>query len=298
MLTNTDHPDLMFDSTGLEEHQKYFYHWIVEREECRIGREQGLPKPWSDDEILQSYRFCNVRREDDTVTKWIHKNWIELYDNDGRYSPKTMALAMIVARTVNQLDTLAEIGFPMGDFYEWRVQARAKMKARREAGKQVWTGAYLVSTNGHSMDKVDYILDKVWTPFAEHGRAPYAGETLECYHKYLQHYDGLGSFMAGQVIADLKFSSLLKDAPDWDSWAPIGPGSKRGLNRYFGRPLEKNIPQKQVAQELLMLQLEIKQRLGLDLAVHNVQNCCCEVDKYLRVKLGEGKPRSSYPGKA
>lgn len=286
-----------FDVQGLEPQQLWFYHWIVEREKCRIGREQGLPKPWSDDPILQSYRFCNIRREDDTVTKWIHSNWIGGYDVEP-YSAKEMVLAMIVARTVNNIETLIEIGFPSGQFENWRDRARAKMKLRRDDKKQVWTGAYLVSTNGHSMDKIDYILDKVWTPFAQHGRAPYHGETLECYHKYLMHYDGLGSFMAGQVIADLKFSTALKDAPDWMVWAPIGPGSKRGLNRYFGRPPEKNIPEHQVLKELQGVQLQVQQRLGLDIAVHNIQNCFCEYDKYLRTKLGEGKPRSTYPGKA
>jgi hypothetical protein len=35
----------------------------------------GQPKPWTQDPILQSYRFCNVYRELDTVTVWINNNW-------------------------------------------------------------------------------------------------------------------------------------------------------------------------------------------------------------------------------
>lgn len=285
------------NTEGLEPQQVWFYHWINEREKCRKGREKRLPKPWSEDPILQSYRFCNVRREDDTVTRWIHNEWIAL--NDGKVPKENMVLAMIVARTVNNIDTLKEIGFPWTVNLEgWFGFARSVMKARRDRKEQVWTGAYLVSTNGHSMDKIDYIIDKVWVPFAKTGRGPYDAETLQCYHKYLQHYDGLGSFMAGQVIADLKYSSLLRNAPDHHTWAPIGPGSKRGLNRYFGRPLEKNIPEHQVLKELQGVQLQVQQRLGLDIAVHNIQNCFCEYDKYRRVQLGEGKPRSTYPGKA
>lgn len=285
-----------FNAEGLTEIQKWYYHWILEREKCRIGREQGLPKPWSTDPILQSYRFCNVKREDDTVTKWIHDNWMGQYE--GRTPNVNMVLAMIVARTVNNVNTLIEIGFPDHmDFDGWATKARIAMKMRKANGLQVWTGAYLVSTNGHSIEKIDYIIDRVWTPFAKHGRGPYEGETLQCYHKYLMHYDGLGSFMAGQVIADLKFCNVLSGAPDHHSWAPIGPGSKRGLNRYFGRPLEKSIKTDQVLSELQELQKQVQLRLGLDLAVHNIQNTMCELDKYCRTRLGEGKPRSTYPGK-
>jgi hypothetical protein len=32
------------------------------------------------------------------------------------------------------------------------------------------------------------------------------------------------------------------------------------------------------------------------LHAQDVQNCLCEFDKYERVRLGEGKPRSTYPG--
>ena len=283
------------DYTGLEDHQKYFYHWIMERERARIGRESNTPKPWTNDPIIQSYRFCNVRREDDTVTKWIHQNWIHQFQH--RVEAKRLVLTMIIARTVNHVDTLRAIGFPVNGFHDYLENARVVMKNRRAAKQQVWTGAYLVSTNGHSVDKVDYILDRVWMPFYEKGRAPEEGETLAHYHAYLMNFDGLGSFMAGQVIADIKFSSVMAKAQDWHSWAPIGPGSKRGLNRYFGRPPEAPIKTKTVHEELLVLQCAVQQRCGIQLAVHNIQNSCCEFDKYLRTLYGEGTPRSTYSGK-
>lgn len=289
---NTD-----FDTTGLAPHQVHFYHWILEREKCRKGRESNgtIIKPWSTDPILQSYRFCNVRREDDTVTKWIHENWIQGYQH--RVDAKRMVLAMIIARTINRVETLKAIGFPLNGFNDYLENARVILKNRRAAKQPVWTGAYLVSTNGHQMDKIDYILDKVWAPFEFKGRAPDIGETLAHYHAYLMNFDGLGSFMAGQVIADLKFTRWLYKAKDWLFWAPIGPGSKRGLNRYFGRPIEAAIKSTQVQEELLGVQLQVHSRLDLTLAVHNIQNVMCEYDKYMRVLLGEGAPRSTYSGK-
>ena len=32
------------------------------------------------------------------------------------------------------------------------------------------------------------------------------------------------------------------------------------------------------------------------LCAQDVQNCLCEFDKYERVRLGEGRPKSKYPG--
>jgi hypothetical protein len=290
----------MFDETGLTGDQKWFYHWIVEREKCRVGYESGgeIKKAWTDDIILQSYRFCNVRREHDVVSKWITTNWMEPYDRT--VESERMLFAMCVARLFNRVSTLKMIGFPEieQDIDQWLEHTRTIVKQAREKGEKIWTGAYLVSTNGQAMDKVDYILDKVLKPIAQKVRAPLENETLQSYHQHLMSFDGLGSFMAAQVIADLKFTSLLNKAPDWDGWAAIGPGSKRGLNRYFGRKLEGNIGAKQCIEELAMVQLQVQQRLGLDLAAHNLQNCACEFDKYMRVRNNEGKPRSTYSGKA
>lgn len=275
--------------------QKLFYHWITEREKCRVGREQNLPKPWTTDPILQSYRFCNVRREDDKVTKWIRVNWREPFDGH-----PNMAFAMCFARLFNLPDTLQAIGFPTTPpsmFGMWKEEVRARLHRRREDGLKLFNGAYIVSTNGRSMDKVDYLLDIVLSPIWYKLRPTKEDETLESYHAALMEFDGMGSFMAGQVIADLKYTRVLCNALDWDSWAPIGPGSRRGLNRYHGRPISAAIGTKQVLEELAVLQYAVQQRCGLALPVHDIQNCCCEYDKYVRVVTGEGKPKSLYNGK-
>jgi hypothetical protein len=42
--------------------------------------------------------------------------------------------------------------------------------------------------------------------------------------------------------------------------------------------------------------LEVREKAELNFHLQDVQNCLCEFDKYERVKYGQGKPRSSYPG--
>lgn len=284
--------------TELNETQKLFLYWIKERESIRVKKEAGLPKPWTDDPIFQTYKFCNVEREKDTVSIWIKENWIDPY----RDHPN-LWFAMIVARLFNWPPTLDLIGFPTMDFEILKPLWRDQLKKYRELDNKVFTGAYLVSTNGIKMDKIDYILDRVLTPIWERGRAPYENsvafarqETLEEYWNHLLQFDGLGSFMAGQVVADLKFTPLLENASDWWDWAPLGPGSIRGLNRYHGRPVDKPLRQDRGLKEIREQQKLIEDELYWLLPAHNIQNCNCEFDKYIRVKNGEGRPRSTYPG--
>lgn len=293
--------------TELNEMQKLFIYWIKERESIRVKKEAGLPKPWSDNPIFQTYRFCNVEREKDTVSIWIKENWIEPY----RDHPN-LWFAMIVARLFNWPPTLDIIGFPtmIANIDDWKQRARMLLKSHRDVGgEKIFTGAYLVSTNGVKMDKIDYILDRVLTPIWERGRAPYTisfmgegrgweedQESLEEYWTFLRQFDGLGSFMAGQVVADLKFTPLLENASDWMTWAPLGPGSIRGLNRYHGRPIDKALRQDQGLCEIREQQKLIEDELGWLLPAHNIQNCNCEFYKYTKIKYNGGRTRSLYPG--
>ena len=50
-------------------------YWIEERERMRARKGADAPQPWTVDEILRTGRFCNVRREDDAVTRWIAEHW-------------------------------------------------------------------------------------------------------------------------------------------------------------------------------------------------------------------------------
>jgi hypothetical protein len=102
--------------------------------------------------------------------------------------------------------------------------------------------------------------------------------------------------MAGQVVADLTYTPLLRGAYDLLTWAPQGPGSRRGFNRLLGRPLKAKIPEAEWSERLQGWREQVAEatELGDSLNLMDLQNCLCETDKYLRVKNGEGRPRSRY----
>src|SRR3990167_10684356 len=84
-----------------------FCYFIQERESIRLKKESGEPRPWTDDEIFLMYKFTNVRRMDDRVSQWLLKNWFLPY-----FDHKNMLTAVTLAREVNRIEVLEELGFP------------------------------------------------------------------------------------------------------------------------------------------------------------------------------------------
>lgn len=273
----------------LEKSVQILCYWIKERELIRRAKERGEPKPWTADPILRKYRFCNVHREDDTVTKWIRLEW-------GKYAlHENYTTAMAMARFINWPDTLEYLGYPV----EWDAQALLeRLKELEKSASKVWTSAYIVSTNGNKMLKADYVILNVLDPIQKANLKPAEGETLEHFYHRLHSFIGVGSFYAGQIIADLKNTAgnELALASDYHTWCISGPGSRRGYNRILNRNFRDAVREKDFLETVWGLRQIVHDEIGMDMDAQDMQNCLCEYDKYMRVKLGEGKPRQQYPG--
>jgi hypothetical protein len=185
----------------------------------------------------------------------------------------------------------------------WQPKAFTKhLDARKAAGQKVFTGAYMVRADAVvSGSKAAYLADYVLTPMWRDRDVirPRKGDTLDAFHQRLMGYRDMGSFMAAQVVADAKyFDARLARAKDWHTWAASGPGSRRGLNRVMGREVDSQWKEDkwgaQFAELHESLDLRLQLLLGLPVTGQDLQNCLCEYDKYERVRLGEGKPRSRY----
>ena len=263
-------------------------YWVAERESIRIKKAQMLPKPWTEDAILQNFRFCNVRREDDTVTKWLAANWRD----EPNWSKPNFIAASILARTINWPPTLSHIGFPD----QWSSQEYcAKLDEYQAKNGKTYTAAYFITAGPTGVRKNLWVTNNANSYFY---RPPLLDPySLENSWKALIDggYPCVGPFIAGQVIADLKYTSHLMKAKDWMSWAPIGPGSMRGLNRLYERNLKTKIAQPQALEEMTEVAYHLSE---WELHLQDVQNCLCELDKYERVFWGQGKPKSGYAGRS
>lgn len=269
------------------------WYWVREREQLRIRKESGIPPPWTKDPILREFRFCNVRREDDRVTQWIAANLRRPYA-DHPY----LWLMLCIARQVNWPDTLQELilrgGIPHHTFSP--LHFVRILNSRRDRGEKVYTGAYMIAAPP-SGDKQLYmgqvVIGELWKR-----RSTFAPQSLQQTHAWLMGTRGWGNFMAYQAVVDMRFTRILRKAPDLGTWAAAGPGTIRGLNRLHHRWLDYRLPQEQALEEMRSIYELVESNTDVTLDFSDVPNILCETDKYLRVKNSEGRPRALYvPGR-
>ena len=263
-------------------------YWIRERESIRLKKEAGEPKPWTDDEILQRYRFCNVKRMDDKVSQWLLKNWYEPF-----FDHPNMLVACALARFFNLPSTLESIGFPT-EYNATRI--KQKLRALKKQGT-IFNAAYMVRGND-GRDKVSCVIDYSITPLFKNPIAINT-QSMEKTWEQLVEQPGFGSFMAGQVVADLRWG-LSGSWRDKKRWAPVGPGSARGMNRLLG--LDPDTLMQQSKFMLLLRNLvqrdlrpSLPRSITRRLEMQDWQNCLCEYDKYCRC-IGGGRCKQTYPG--
>ena len=264
-----------------------FFDYINERHSIYLKRQKRDPFPWTEDEILQTFSFCNVFRELDTVTIWIRQNWRELYADH-----PNLPFAMSMARQINLPDTLEELGFPE----HWNPERiKAIMQGRMNRGEKVYTGAYML-TGTLGGTKVEQTIDKILTPLYENPPPIHHNSLQNTWAEYLP-YAGFSGFMAYEVVTDLRHTKHLENAEDIMTWANAGPGAKRGLNRIHNRELKKTIKTDQLLNEMSELldisYLYLKKYVPI-LEMREIEHCLCEFDKYERTRLFEGRPRSKY----
>jgi len=279
-----------------------FIYWIRERDQILKKRKAGMPRPWTDDEILQTQYFTNVMRENDKVTIWFRENIREPLKDD-----PIVVFATIAFRWFNWPATGEQLlKYPTktshGAFTDWNLDAvKSRLHGIKEHGGQVFTGAFNISNSGSTKPKIDRVCDDYIQPVWRDRKGLYTrvsrGSLRNAFDE-LRQYPGLGGsgFMAAQVICDLAYTHVLKDAPDWLTWCSWGPGSKRGMNRVFGHDENYAMPRAVWDRNLAFLMELIKKRLGMNLHARDVQNCLCEMGKYERGLEGTRLKRR-YPGK-
>ncbi|WP_296708213.1 nucleotide kinase domain-containing protein [Rhodoblastus sp.] len=287
-----EHVTHYFDAARLGQ----FINYIIERENVRIRKERGDPKPWTDDPLLRQYRFTNIRREDDYVTRWIAKNWRTPNADDPDFW-----FAAYVARQINEPATLARLGYPVPFDPEHFLRV---MDEPNPGGEKLYRAAYMVRSSSEykGRSKAEYLAEKEFGPAWERRiyLRPRPTDTLRSYHRRLvQEQYGMGSFIAAQVVADTKFTGLMRNADDWITFAAPGPGSRRGLNVLKGRDPEAKWNESdwlRTLRELIaVVAPELKDRAGIVLSAQDYQNNLCEASKLFR---GYSKQKYRAPPEA
>ena len=252
-----------------------------------MNKEAGKPRPWTDDPILDKYKFCNVFRELDRVTIWIKDNIRDPYILDNK-----LPALMGIARQINWPPTLQAM-IDAGILAPYNAQATRRLM-KKIPGK-VLTGAYLITGSGvpQGWKKCEHIAVNILGPLWK-GKITIT-ETVEEMWKQLMTYHGFGPFLSYQVCVDLSWTPWLCNAPDLNTFAAMGPGSKRGVRWLLGKkPSSKE--GLEVMRRLYEEQDLYREEHVPHIRLSDIQNALCETDKYLRTVKSNGvkRPRAIY----
>lgn len=254
---------------------------------------------WSDDPIFQRYHFCNVYRELDRGTTWLRDEWYV-----PNYRHRNLWFAACLARRINWPATLEEIGFPR----LWRPdRALGILKARMARGEKTFHNAYRVMVGAATGPMEDYVIGDavqvLWENRAGWRKLESLYDdtdlTVQVVTEWLQGFHGWGPFLSFQVALDLTMTRYLRNAPDRTTYAVIGPGSARGLNRVRRRPVDQRLAEADAADEMSDLRVRSRSAWPKEypaLRACDVEHALCEYDKYERIRTGENTAMRRYRG--
>lgn len=304
-----------------ENNFKYLHQFIVRRYMIHRKKDvQMLPAPWTTDPILLDFKFTNVRREHDRETKWLIKNVI----NNKKLSYEDKLMNCILYRMFNKSETLEafEGHNTIWKNCDWEeenlMRGCLEDKLKDNPKYTFFTNAFLtcglkvaLGNNHRTFDEFmpmriikfarflynDGIIDKINE----------AKDQEEVFNVLLS-YSGLGRFLAYQIFVDFTY---IKEFPfSENEFTVSGPGCNRGLDNIFvdrdGMTYE---------EALFWLRDNIDEQFKLrgykwnpniifnDLPQHDrymnvmsLENCHCEISKYIRAVEGTGRPKNKYRG--
>lgn len=265
--------------------EKYF-ETATERYRIMLNKNHSAPKPWTEDKVLQTWRFCNVHREDDKTTRWFADNIRNKITDPVHVSQATVAF-----RWFNRIETGEKILDLLLDPIWNEVEARRRLKDVQP----LVTGAYIIKgMDGFS--KLDGVLECIkWAVPKLREMVPRWGYSLQGAWESLQSVAYLGPFMAYEIVSDLRWTPALNQAIDINLWANAGPGCTRGLGWVVANdPTRFQYGSKSSQKEMLTVMQLIRNKHNYywppswkGWEMREVEHWACEFDKYMRAEKGE-----------
>lgn len=315
---------------------KFFdIYWYFIAERMNIWYKRVIlkqPEPWTDDPILQQYKFTNVIRDLDKLSIYerkhilnkideIQDNWCE---NKILKWKQSILLNIMIFRLWVKIDTYEVHGFIdlSNPFWKdnWNT-AKQQLLERREKGISNFTAAYYVndlhianpdrSTRNNKtqnaiclveywMNHIDEIYD--WGIVQSRNMR----EQLD----YFQTLRCVGAFTAYEWCCSIaEITRYCKNhLVNWtqDNDTNVGPGAQRGINWIFKntggltdyqcilwlRSIWKQELQKRGTYDRFVSQLPKEMNGDIDLRV--IEHCLCETQKYNKALTETGRPKETF----
>lgn len=290
-----------------------FFAFMRERENIRLRKQAGDSRPWTQDTILQEFKFTNVRRHYDWTTSKLRENFYAEHRSDDR---RSILMNCALYRYFGTYEFADAVGWQ--DYDDFDFDEIIDTAARRlSSGQRVFTGAYVVTNQGISAPKQEVVVNYFMKDL--HAATPALLQIVQMTRSWrkvseaMSKIGGFGGtgFMSKEILLDTMMTNFWDteisyegDYPvmfpaDYPDWTPIGPGGLRGAARLCGVEYpEHNTLKPAQALEVILKLVDIQgehwpAEYGW-LYPTDIQFQLCEFDKYERVRLGQGRPRSRY----
>lgn len=279
-----------------EEVFKYYFYFIQERMNIFWNKyEENYPL--TQDPTLQSYKFTNVYRAMDRVSQYLIKNVIYSDDN---FSDKDVLLRIIVFKIFNKPETWeyleSEVGKISLENFNLRDINNALLK-RKESGP-IFNNAYMM-TGTHSLyNHLDFKHEK-WLQMVKNELIDQSvfdkiieAKSLSDTFDYLRGCSFIGDFLAYQYAIDMNYSNVINFSED--SFVKAGIGAIRGVKKCFGNASSSKYSNEDIIRFTQDNFEYYQSKFGYDdftplfgryPTLIDLQNCFCETDKILRVKM-------------
>lgn len=289
-----------------------FLSFVEARHQAYENRQLGLSFPWTQDPIVNAYKFTNVFRILDYGTQFI---LTDLVADDP--SPRDLLMRLFLYRHTGRVEVWRELLVQMGGYptvedlddvlevwkeYRGDAHIRTRTADPRNAGRKtqtdfkrsVFTGAYLVFPQSQvkGTDKLESIIDLTKRLFTRPDVVVNdfldASSQAERFNT-LRRNKGVADFMSMQILTDWGYT-LDSGEDREDEFVVPGPGARKGA---------ASLSLKAKAEDVLLWAVEAVRtgttaRLELDdygtspeyptrqPSYMDVQNCLCEFSKYVR----------------
>ncbi len=268
-----------------------YWYFACERQNIFWKKLNGDKAPWTDDMILQKFKFCNSYRVNDRVSQYLLKNVIY---NGKKYKDEDMIFRIVLFKLFNKESTWELLCNHFKDITLETFDKEAYSKVLENAllkGIKIYSDAYISCANrafGYQRKHDNHLalLDKIFNEDKAHFKIINAKTMEEGFH-IIREYPLIGDFMAYQLVTDINYSEVV----DWreDEFTVAGPGSLRGIQKCFidkGSMSNEDIIRymyENQDREFKRLHLDFKKIGNRPLQLIDCQNIFCELDKYCRV---------------
>ncbi len=268
-----------------------YWYFAAERQAAFQRRVEGKSWPWTNDKILQEFKFCNVFRAADRVSQFMIR---EVACNPDAGSPDDQLFQIVAFRTFSKIDTWRSVKDTLGHYPTLNdLSSGAFLNALNIAKRHnggLYTGAFILCATdafGYSEKHYNHVaLFKKM--FLQDELAPQlrAAKSLSGVYDLLHQYPLMGDFMSYQIAIDLNYSDQIPF--DENDFTQPGPGALRGLAKAFVslgdyKPSEVILWMVQRQnEEFTRLKLSFQGLWGRPLHAIDCQGLFCELDKYCR----------------